>query len=207
MTRDEMRYLVETQILMRKLEANIGSSVPATADQVHARHILVDTESKAKDVLARLKAGDKFEDLAKSESIDTSTKDKGGDLGWFSKGSMVPEFDAVAFQLPVGQLSDPVKTTFGYHVIQVLEKDPNRPLDPQALDQKKSQAFSDWLSQARSAPDVKTELTQDQKDWVFQKIKWTPPDLSSLSGAGGVGAAGAPTGTAPGAGPTSGTTP
>jgi hypothetical protein len=177
LTQNELRSLIEAQLLTQKLQTAIGDAVPTSAEQIHARHILVDTEDKAKEVIARLKAGEKFEDVAKAESTDTGTKDNGGDLGWFPKGTMVPEFDSVAFQLPVNTISDPVKTSFGYHLIEVVEKDPNRPLDPQALDQAKSQAYTDWMNKASSGPDVKRDLSQDQKDWVFQKIGWTPPSI------------------------------
>lgn len=175
LTQSEFRSLIESQLLYQKLQTAIEASVPTSQEQVHARHILVATEADAQAAIKRIKAGEKFADVAKAVSTDTATKDKGGDLGWFPKGIMVPEFDAVAFTLPVGQISDPVKTSYGYHVIEVLEKDPNRPLDPQMLDQLRTQAFNNWLAKARTAPDVKRALSQDQKNWVFQKIGWTPP--------------------------------
>lgn len=176
-TRDEFRSIIEYQAIYRKLQDSMGAEVPTTAEEVHARHILVDTEDKAKAILVRLKAGEKFEDIAKAESTDDGTKNTGGDLGWFPKGKMVPEFDAVAFQLPINQFSDPVKTTYGYHIIQVLEKDPNRPLTADELAQAKSEAVTNWLSQARTAPEIKRNLTDDEKQWVYDKIKWTPPPL------------------------------
>lgn len=176
-TNDEFRSIMSYEVLYQKLQDAMGAEVPTTAEEVHARHILVDSEDKAKQVLDQLKAGAKFEDVAKAMSTDTGTKDKGGDLGWFPKGQMIPEFDAVAFQLPVGQLSDPVKTTYGYHIIEVLEKDPNHPLTADELAQKKSQAVTDWLAKARTGPDVKRNLTDEQKQWVYDKIKWSPPPL------------------------------
>ncbi len=175
LTQSELRSLIESQLLYQKLQTAIEASVPTSQEQVHARHILVATEAEAQAAIKRIKAGEKFADVAKAVSTDTATKDKGGDLGWFPKGIMVPEFDAVAFSLPVNQISDPVKTSYGYHVIEVLEKDPNRPLDPQMLDQLRTQAFTNWLDKAQAAPDVKRELSQDQKNWVYQKIGWTPP--------------------------------
>ncbi len=91
-------------------------------DEVHARHILVATEAEAKDIIAQLDKGAKFEVLAKSKSSDSSAKD-GGDLGFFTKGDMVPEFADVAFKLKPGEYSKvPVKTQFGYHVIKVEER-------------------------------------------------------------------------------------
>jgi peptidyl-prolyl cis-trans isomerase C len=90
-------------------------------EEVHARHILVPTEDEAKAILAQLKGGADFAALAKEKSKDPGAAE-GGDLGYFTKDQMVPEFAAVAFKLDKGQLSDPVKTQFGWHVIQVEDK-------------------------------------------------------------------------------------
>ena len=92
-----------------------------TGDQVRASHILLKTEKEAQDVLAQLKAGGKFEDLAKKYSVDPAGA-KGGDLGWFGKGSMIPEFEKVAFSLKEGETSGIVKTKFGYHIIKLTGK-------------------------------------------------------------------------------------
>lgn len=89
--------------------------------EVHARHILVETEDKAKDIIAKLKKGADFAELAKKESKDPGASD-GGDLGFFTKDQMVPEFSAAAFALEPGKISDPVKSQFGWHVIKVEEK-------------------------------------------------------------------------------------
>jgi len=90
-------------------------------EEVHARHILVPTEDEAKAILAQLKAGADFATLAKEKSKDPGGAD-GGDLGYFTKDQMVPEFAAVAFKLDKGQISDPVKTQFGWHIIKVEDK-------------------------------------------------------------------------------------
>ncbi len=103
-------------------------------EQVKARHILIKVdakadekkwkaaENKAKDIKKRLEKGEDFVKLAKEFSDDPGTKNKGGDLGFFAKGRMVPEFEAAAFALKPGQISDPVKTVYGYHIIQTMEK-------------------------------------------------------------------------------------
>jgi peptidyl-prolyl cis-trans isomerase C len=88
--------------------------------EVHARHILVATDADAQAALKRLKAGEDFTKLAKELSKDPGSD--GGDLGWFTKDRMVPEFADAAFKLEPGQTSDPVKSQFGWHIIQVLEK-------------------------------------------------------------------------------------
>ncbi len=90
-------------------------------EEVHARHILVPTEDEAKAILAQLKGGADFATLAKEKSKDPGAAE-GGDLGYFTKDQMVPEFAEVAFKLDKGQLSDPVKTQFGWHVIKVEDK-------------------------------------------------------------------------------------
>ena len=89
--------------------------------EVRARHILVETEDEAKTVVAELKKGADFAELAKTKSKDPGSAD-GGDLGYFTKDQMVPEFSEVAFKLDKGQLSDPVKSQFGWHVIKVEDK-------------------------------------------------------------------------------------
>jgi peptidyl-prolyl cis-trans isomerase C len=95
--------------------------------EVHARHILVEKEDEAKAVLADLKKGGDFMAIAKEKSKDPGSKESGGDLGYFTKDQMVPEFAEVAFKLDKGQLSDPVKTQFGWHVLKVEDKR-NRPI-------------------------------------------------------------------------------
>ena len=90
------------------------------ADKVHCAHILVKTETEAKNVKARLEKGEKFSSVAQSVSLCPSGK-KGGDLGTFTRGKMVKEFEKCAFTLEKGQVSSPVKTQFGYHIIKRLE--------------------------------------------------------------------------------------
>jgi peptidyl-prolyl cis-trans isomerase D len=103
-------------------------------DRVHVEHILLKTvgkteaesaeiQKKAEDVLQQAKKGANFEDLAKKYSEDTATKDKGGDLGWIVDKQTVPEFQQAAFSLPKGAISDLVKTSYGFHVIKVLDKE------------------------------------------------------------------------------------
>jgi peptidyl-prolyl cis-trans isomerase C len=94
-------------------------------EEVHARHILVETEAEAKEVAERLKKGEDFAALAKEKSKDTNAE--GGDLGFFTRGQMLKPFEDAAFTLDVGKISDPVQTQFGWHIIKVEEKR-NRPL-------------------------------------------------------------------------------
>lgn len=97
--------------------------------QVHARHILVADEAKAKAILARAFSGEDFGALARENSQDPGSGPNGGDLGWFGKGQMVPEFETAAFGATLGTVVGPVKSQFGWHLIQVLEARENVPFD------------------------------------------------------------------------------
>jgi peptidyl-prolyl cis-trans isomerase D len=123
---------VSDDMLKQQYQANIQQyQLP---NRVHAEHILFMTvgkpdaeveeiKKKAEDVLKQVKKGGKFEDLAKKYSEDPGSKDKGGDLSWITQGQTVPEFEKTAFSLPAGQVSDLVKTQYGFHIIKVLEKE------------------------------------------------------------------------------------
>jgi len=92
------------------------------SDEVKAKHILVEAEDTAKEVIAKFEAGEDFAALAGEYSIEPGAGDRGGDLGYFKRGQMVPEFENAAFSLEIGKISTPVKTDFGYHVIIVEDK-------------------------------------------------------------------------------------
>lgn len=89
-------------------------------DKIHCAHILVKTETEAKTILERLNKGEKFANIAKQVSLCPSAK-RGGDLGNFGRGAMVKEFETAAFALGKGEISLPIKTKFGYHIIKRLE--------------------------------------------------------------------------------------
>ncbi|MBI5829322.1 MAG: peptidylprolyl isomerase [Chloroflexi bacterium] len=156
MTETDLRRLLETDLLRKKLLEIITADVPTATPEAHARHILVADEATAKDVISQLKNGADFAQLAARYSTDASNKDTGGDLGTFAPGRMVPEFDDVAFQAAVGLYPDPVKTTFGYHVIEILSRQ-SRLLTAAELEQNKSDAFTQWLSDQRADPALVTE--------------------------------------------------
>src|ERR1700739_4325166 len=109
-----------TDDAMKKVYEDASKQI-AGEQEVHARHILVETEDDAKAVKAELDKGADFAELAKKKSKDPGASD-GGDLGFFTKDQMVPEFSAVAFALEPGKISDPVKSQFGWHIIKVEEK-------------------------------------------------------------------------------------
>lgn len=155
LTDAQIQQIYETSVLHDKLFAVITANVPHTQDEVWARHILVADEASANVVRQRLLGGEDFAKVAAEVSTDTATKNKGGDLGWFAKGAMVPEFDAAAFSLKVGEISQPVKSQFGYHIIEVLART-EMPLDAAAYAQAQQTAFNDWLKNARTEYKVVT---------------------------------------------------
>jgi foldase protein PrsA len=138
LTENDVHQILRDQIIIEKAvapkvtvsEADIKAfftknhALLDTPEQVQARHILVADEKTANDIEAKLKAGGDFAALAKQYSTDPSTKDKGGELGFFGKGQMVPAFQNAAFADPVGKVTAPVKSPFGWHIIQVEAKKP-----------------------------------------------------------------------------------
>lgn len=153
-TEEQLRGLLERSLYREKLAEAISTEVPRRAEQIHARHILVETREEADDVLSRLRSGGDFGALAAELSADSSTREEGGDLGWFPRGQMVPEFDQVAFGLQPGETSQVVETQFGFHIIRVDERAPDRELDELALRRAQDQGVSDWFTQQRIIQDI-----------------------------------------------------
>jgi len=131
---NQIRQGVQVSDDMLKLQYQANIQQYQVPNRVHVEHILFMTVSKtdaeveeikkkAEEVRKQVKKGGKFEDLAKKYSEDPGSKDKGGDLGWITQGQTVPEFEKTAFSLPPGQVSDLVKTQYGFHIIKVLEKE------------------------------------------------------------------------------------
>jgi parvulin-like peptidyl-prolyl isomerase len=119
------------------------------------------------EVKQQLDAGADFATLARQYSEDTGSKDQGGELGWFGKGQMVAEFETAAYALQPGQVSEPVKTQFGYHLIKLEERDPARPLDEYTLSQKKYEAYQKWLSDLKTAAVI-------ERNWSLDDVPPTP---------------------------------
>ncbi|MFB3166453.1 peptidylprolyl isomerase [Neobacillus sp. 179-C4.2 HS] len=137
------------------------------AEQVKASHILVADEATAKEIKQKLADGADFAELAKEYSTDEGTKENGGELGFFAKGTMVTEFDDVAFTLPVNEISDPVKTDYGYHIIKVEEKkeakeanfdDSKKEITETLIQQKMETEYSTWLEEKKKDYDIENSL-------------------------------------------------
>ena len=148
LTYEDFREGLRFQLLALAMFERVTGSVPIAAEQVHARHILVQTEEEAEAILTQLQAGEDFAALARQRSQDQNTKETGGDLGFFPRGLLIaPEVEEAAFALLPDQISGVVRSQFGYHVVQVLEKVPDRPLPPELLNSLKEQAFARWMQE------------------------------------------------------------
>lgn len=191
MTEDDVRKALRQQLIVDKA---VGKDIKVSDSdvnkffaknhaafdkpaQVHARHILVQDLKTAQMIEGKLKSGAKFEDLAKQYSTDPGSKDKGGDLGFFRQGQMVPSFEKAAFSQPVNQVGPPVKSPFGYHIIQVLERTPGQ----KATAQSAHDQIVDQLKQSQEAPLVQpflqslmTKAKIDVKDARFADVFPSP---------------------------------
>jgi peptidyl-prolyl cis-trans isomerase C len=157
--------------------------------EIHARHILVATEEEAKTALKRLMGGDEFATIVKEMSKDPGSE--GGDLGWFTKDRMVPEFADAAFKLEVGQVSDPVKSPFGWHIIEVLDK---RQKTFPPFDQVKEQVTRYVVQKAQTA--LVADLRKTAK--IERMEPPEPPKADKPAAASPAPAAPAPAAPAPG---------
>ena len=138
----------------------IAEQVPDTADQVHARHILVASDAEAEGLRAQLQDGVDFNILARQYSIDASTRPAGGDLGWFPKGFLLwPEVETAAFSLQPGEISTIVKSEIGYHIIEITERE-DRLLAYSVSKALCEHAVESWLTTERASADIQTFITQ-----------------------------------------------
>ncbi|WP_185805428.1 peptidylprolyl isomerase [Bacillus canaveralius] len=144
----------------------------AEEEQVKARHILVEDQKTAEEVKAKLNAGEDFVALAKEFSTDETNAESGGDLGYFARGDMVPEFEEAAFSLDVDAISEPVKTEHGFHLIQVLDKkaakeasfeDHKEEIRDLLHDQKFQTEYPTWLEERKKEYKIENYLDDDKK--------------------------------------------
>ena len=136
-------------------------------EEVQARHILVDTEELAKDLQKKIADGADFAALAKEHSKDPGTKDDGGMLGYFSTGQMVPAFEQAAFSLQKGQVSDPVKSQFGWHLIKLEDR---RQKPPPTFEEVKDRILASMVHQRAQA--VAAKLREEAKiEYIDEAIK------------------------------------
>jgi foldase protein PrsA len=196
LTETDVRAALREQIILDKALSKDVNVTPAQIqdyfnknhaafdkpEQVSARHILVPNLALANQIEADLKAGQNFATLAEKYSTDPGSKTKGGDLGEFRRGQMVPAFDKYAFSAPIGQISPPIKSPFGYHIIQVESRTPGQKA---TLASAQSQ-ITDTLRQQGEAPLIQPFLQGLQQkativvnDPQFAGLFPTPPPAAS----------------------------
>jgi foldase protein PrsA len=151
LTEESIRRLLADGLIVDALTE--GLDVPRSAEHVQASHILVADEETGQEVLDKLAEGEDFADLAAEYSTDPGSKDAGGDLGWFPRGAMVPEFEEAAFSLEPGEISELVQSQFGYHIIQVQAVE-ERDLDEAVYAQMQQQEFRTWFEAQQAAATV-----------------------------------------------------
>lgn len=150
----ELRELIEGDIFRTKVVAALTADLETEEEQIWVRHILVATEEEVQELLERLDAGEDFAELAKELSTDTGSGALGGDLGWFGTGQMVEAFEEAAFDLTeIGEISEPVESGYGFHVIQLLGRE-MRPISSSREEQLRQQIFEEWLTEQRENPDI-----------------------------------------------------
>jgi peptidyl-prolyl cis-trans isomerase C len=164
--------LISEADIKAEYEAMKGKA--SNEEEVRARHILVDTEDKAKELQAKLKDGADFEKLAKDNSKDPGSKTQGGDLGYFTKGKMVPEFSDAAFELKEGAISNPVKTGFGWHIIKLEDR---RKVQPPKFEEAREEIKSKLVE--KKLNDYVNRLV-DQTDITYYGADGSKRELSKM---------------------------
>ena len=167
------KSLRASQIIDKYLGAQIFEE-----EMVSARHILVADKETAEEVLKKLDEGESWNDLAAEYSTDTANKDNGGDLGWFARGQMVQAFEDAAFALEPGEISDPVETSYGFHIIASDGKEV-RPLEGDALSTAQDNAYSAFREELFAK--YKYETYDNWMDSVPTVPEFTPIDFDALA--------------------------
>jgi foldase protein PrsA len=192
LTEADVRAALREQIILNKALAKDVTITPAQIkdyfnknhasfdkpEEVTARHILVPNLRMANMIEADLKSGQNFADLAKKYSTDPGSKDKGGELGSFRRGQMVPAFDKYAFSAPIGQISPPIKSPFGYHIIEVESRTPGQratlaSAEPQIIDTLRQQQVAPLIQPFLQGLQQKATIVVN--DQQFAGLFATPP--------------------------------
>lgn len=155
MSPEEFRVRLASDMIATQMANRAVEVVPTHSEHIHARHILANSEEEARQILSQLQAGGDFVSLARTYSQDTSTRDTGGDLGFFPPGILTaPEVEAAAFALQPGQFSDVIQSSMGYHIVQLVERVPDKEIDPEHMRLLREKASRDWLEGLRAAATI-----------------------------------------------------
>lgn len=153
------------RLALRNAVSDAVTEDVTTAPYVNARHILVDTEATANEVIAALENGESFSDLARALSTDTGSGARGGELGWSPVTNYVEPFADAVRELPIGEISEPVQSEFGFHIIQVRARE-EREVSENELQQVRSRLFGEWLDSLRDSNEENITLSDNWTDYV-----------------------------------------
>lgn len=144
-TEQEMAAAQRDLLVTQGVRDALMSGYSGAVEQVNARHIVVRTQEEAETVMNRLEAGEGFATLAAEYSIDSTTRETGGNLDWFARSELFyANLEEIAFTLEIGQIAGPIATGLGYHVIQTLDKQ-QRPIEPERIPMLSENIFNNWL--------------------------------------------------------------
>lgn len=160
LTLQDLCEQIRANLFGEAMMAQVTKSLPTRVEQVHVAHILFANKADADAALKKLQAKMPFEELAKQVSQDEATRDNGGDLGWFPRNVMPPEFEQAAFALKPGETSGVVSTQLGLHILKLLERDPARALLPELLQNQRLAAYNTWLEGLRAKAKVEELVSQ-----------------------------------------------
>jgi parvulin-like peptidyl-prolyl isomerase len=155
MTEAEYREGLRAALLTQRMRDRVTESICVTVEQVQARHILVADEATAQQIRAQLDAGADFGALAAQFSLDVTTRQAGGDLGWFARGQLLQAaVEVTAFALAEGEISAPVRSELGYHIIQTIARAQDRPLEDENCYLLVEVAFERWIQDLRTSAQI-----------------------------------------------------
>lgn len=173
---DYERLIARPRAARAKVESELAAQVGQSAEQVHAAHILVETRDLAQEIFTRVtEGGTDFGQVAGEQSTDDATAANGGDLGWFAREEMVQPFSDAAFALTPGEISEPVETPFGWHIVRVLEHDPDRALTDQQIDAIESARTERWLADRKAEMSISSDIEPTPAAASFQPPAEAPP--------------------------------
>jgi peptidyl-prolyl cis-trans isomerase C len=185
----EEKAVVEEEEIKNYYEQNADKFTIGT--KIRASHILVDTEQEAKEIIEKLNKGESFSKLAKSFSKDKGSAEKGGDLGYFGRGQMVPEFERAVLGLKPGEISEPVRTRFGYHIIKLVDIKKGTPasfeqskesIRRQLLTEKRKRLFDSFINKLMRKGDIvkdEVALAGVSLPWEEKETKPAEKDIES----------------------------
>lgn len=165
MSRDDFERLIARPQLARiKLGEQLAQDIPTSQEQVRASHILVATRDAALELIDGRLQNEDFATVAEEVSTDTASAVDGGDLGWFTRGVMTTPFEEAAFSLPVGEISDPIQTQFGWHIILVTDREEDRPLTLSTLQTVQQNALSRWIDEQMEQASISSSVPLPEDD-------------------------------------------